>query len=253
MHKITPNTVIMPLLVAPVVLVVLISGTGWAKVDNAIYADLLQRYVHNGHVDYQGFQNEEDMLDRYLDELAQVDPDVLSRDERFAFYVNAYNAWTIKFILSRYPDLQSIKDLGSLLRSPWKKKFVRIDGKVLTLDNIEHDILRPQFKDPRVHFAVNCASIGCPPLLNEPYAGDRLDKQLNRVAKDFINDPQRNRLDGNVLYVSKIFKWFAADFNHDIPAFFQKYAREPMKTELRVRASDIRINYLNYDWSLNGK
>jgi hypothetical protein len=90
-------------------------------------------------------------------------------------------------------------------------------------------------------------------LLNEPYTGDRLDEQLNRVTIAFINDPQRNRLDGNVLYVSRIFKWFAGDFNRDIPTFFQQYAREPLKTELRVRAADIKVKYLDYDWSLNGK
>ena len=253
MHTVTPKTIFIHLLIVPVALVVLFPGSVSARVDNTIYAQLLQRYVENGVVDYQGFKSEEAALDRYLEVLAQIDPEALSRDDRFAFYVNAYNAWTIKLILSRYPDLRSIKDLGSLLRSPWKKKFVRINGSVLTLDNIEHDILRPQFKDPRVHFAVNCASIGCPPLLNEPFTGDRLDAQLNGAAKDFINDPQRNHLKDNVLYVSKIFKWFAADFNRDIPAFFQQYAQEPMKTELRTRASEIKVKYLDYDWSLNGK
>ena len=253
MHITETKSIVLNFLIVPIVVVFVLSGSVWAQVDNAIYAGLLQRYVHNGVVDYRGFKNQEATLDRYLEALAQIDPQTLSRDQSFAFYVNAYNAWTIKLVLSRYPDLESIKDLGSLLRSPWKKKFVRIDGQVLTLDNIEHDILRPEFKDARVHFAVNCASVGCPPLLNEPYTGDRLDDQLNGVARAFINDPRRNRLEGDVLYVSKIFKWFAEDFNHDIPAFFQEHALEPLKTELQARGSDIRIEYLDYDWSLNGK
>ena len=214
-----------------------------AVAENTLYADLLQQYVNNGVVDYQGFKGDEAKLDQYLEILAQVDPQALSRDERFAFYVNAYNAWTIKLILSRYPNLQSIKELGGLLRSPWEKELARIDGKILTLDNIEHDILRPQFKDSRVHFAINCASKGCPPLLGEPFTGARLNQQLDGVAKAFINNPQRNRLDNNVLYVSKIFKWFAADFGNDIAGYFKRYADDSMKMELE-RRSAIKIKYL---------
>jgi hypothetical protein len=136
-------------------------------VDHGIYADLLVKYVKNGVVDYQGFKSEETKLDQYLKVLENTDTKNLSRDEQFAFYANAYNAWTIKLILSAYPGVKSIKDLGSVFKSPWKKKLVRIEGKVITLDDIEHNILRPRFKDPRVHFAVNCASKGCPPLRSE--------------------------------------------------------------------------------------
>jgi hypothetical protein len=229
----------------------LLTGPARAEVDNTIYAALLHKYVQDGAVSYQGFKNDEQMLDQYLDVLAGVDAPALTRDERFAFYVNAYNAWTIKLILSRYPNVQSIKDLGGFLQSPWSKPIARIDGAVLSLDNIEHDILRPQFKDPRVHFAVNCASKGCPPLLGEPYTGVQLNSQLDGVARAFINDPERNRLDGQVLYVSQIFKWFAADFDNDIIAFFKRFAAEPLKTALERRASDIKITYLEYDWSLN--
>ena len=148
-----------------------------ATADHSIYADLLAKYVQKGVVNYQGFRTEEPRLDQYLEALEQTDPRKLSRNEQFAFYTNAYNAWTIKLILSGYPNIKSIKDLGTFLKSPWKKKICRIDGDVLTLDDIEHNILRPRFKDPRVHFAVNCASKGCPPLLSEPYRGDILDEQ----------------------------------------------------------------------------
>lgn len=222
-------------------------------VDSGLYGGLLKKYVHKGVVDYGGFKKEEARLDEYLKVLEKVNTESLSQKEKFAFYVNAYNAWTIKLILTGYPGIESIKDLGSLFKSPWKKKICRIDGKVITLDDIEHNILRPRFKDPRVHFAVNCASKGCPPLLAEPYTGSRLDKQLNHVTGAFINDPKRYRLEGDTLFVSKIFKWFSEDFNNDVIGFFQKYAKEDLKTTLESKREKIKVKYLDYDWSLNGK
>ncbi|MDZ7696355.1 MAG: DUF547 domain-containing protein [Deltaproteobacteria bacterium] len=223
------------------------------KVDNTLYAELLGKYVKDGVVDYQGFKDEEAKLDRYLKILEQTDPKALSRNEQFAFYINAYNAWTIKLILSDYPGVESIKDLGSFFKSPWKKKIARIDGDVITLDNIEHDILRPRFKDPRIHFAVNCASKGCPPLRSEPYRGDRLDEQLTQMTKAFVNNPKYNRLQENTLSVSSIFKWYSEDFNDDIVGFFRKYAEGNLKERLQKQAGEIDVEYLDYDWSLNGK
>ena len=222
-------------------------------VDHSLYADLLQKYVKNGVVEYEGFKKEEAKLNQYLSALVKTDTKALSRDEQFAFYINAYNAWTIKLILSAYPGIQSIKDLGSLFRSPWKKKIAPIDGEVLTLDNIEHDILRPTFKDPRIHFAVNCASKGCPPLRSEPYRADALDQQLTEMTEAFINHTSYNRLEGNTLYASSIFKWYAEDFNDDIVGFFIQYARGDLKDRLTKRAKEIEVEYLDYDWSLNGK
>jgi hypothetical protein len=185
--------------------------------------------------------------------LEKTDTKVLSRNERFAFYINAYNAWTIKLILGKYPGVESIKDLGSLFKSPWKKKICRIDGDVLTLDHIEHEILRPVFKDPRVHFAVNCASKSCPPLRTEPYSGLLLDSQLESSTMEFINDPGYNFLKDDTLYVSRIFEWFSGDFNGDVIAFFLKYARGELKEKLETGRDKITVKYLDYDWSLNGK
>ncbi len=227
-----------------------LSGEG---VDNSIYAEPLKKYVKNGVVDYQGFKNEEAKLDQYLKVLENTDPKALSRNEQFAFYVNGYNAWTIKLILSAYPGVESIKDLGSFFKSPWKKKLCRIDGGVITLDDIEHNILRPRFKDPRVHFAVNCASKSCPPLRSEPYQGSILDQQLDDAAQAFINNPLLNRLEGNKLYVSEIFDWFEEDFNDDVIGFFLKYARGDLKKQLEANRGNIKLKYLDYDWSLNGK
>ena len=224
-----------------------------AAVDHALYADLLEKYVQNGTVDYQGFKNEEAKLDQYLKILEETDIIALSRDEQFAFYINAYNAWTIKLILTGYPGIKSIKDLGSIFKSPWKKKIARINEDIITLDHIEHDILRPRFKDPRVHFAVNCASKGCPLLRSEPYRAGILEQQLDEVTQTFINDPRRNRFKGRTLYVSSIFKWFSEDFDNDIVGFFLKYAEGDLKKQLEENKSNIQVKYFDYDWSLNAK
>ncbi len=224
-----------------------------ASVDNRLYAELLQKYVHRGVVDYQDLKGEEATLDRYLKLLEETDTNTLSRDGQFAFYINAYNAWTIKLILSAYPDIRSIKDLGSLFKSPWEKKIAHIDGDVLTLDHIEHHILRPRFKDPRIHVALNCASKSCPPLRSEPYEGDALDRQLTEMTEAFINDPERNRLQGKTLYVSRIFRWYSEDFDEDILGFFTTYAQGGLREKLVHAAGEIKIEYLDYDWSLNGK
>lgn len=234
----------------------LLPGPGWLAaqpvVDHHLYAELLAHHVRDGVVDYGGLKGQEAHLDRYLDYLAGIDPDGLSDKERFAFYANAYNAWTLKLILDNYPGIKSIKDTGSLWQSPWKKKIARIDGGLLTLDEIEHDILRPQFRDPRIHFAVNCASKSCPPLFGVPFNGRDLDQQLDRVTRSFINDPARYRMDGDVLYVSRIFKWYGDDFNNDPIAYFRKYAEGQLQSELQARPQDLRVKFLDYDWSLNG-
>ena len=235
------------------VLILLISSMAAAVPDHSIFGDLLAKYNQAGHVDYAGIKAEEDRLDAYLDQLSNIDPESLSSSDRFAFYVNAYNAWTIKLILSGYPGLKSIKDLGHLFKSPWKRKLVVLQDKKVTLDHIEHDILRPQFQDPRVHFAVNCASLGCPPLFNEPFKGDLLEQQLNTATTAFINDRRYNRLEGNTLYVSKIFKWFKEDFDHDVIGFFEQFAADELKSALKDRRATVKVAYLDYDWGLNGK
>ncbi|MDF1591494.1 MAG: DUF547 domain-containing protein [Desulfobacterales bacterium] len=225
----------------------------FAEMDHSIYAGLLEKYVKNGVVDYNGFKHDETRLDQYLNLLEETDTKNLSQGEQFAFYINAYNAWTIKLILTGYPGVKSIKDLGSIFKSPWKKQIARIDGEVVTLDHIEHDILRPRFKDPRVHFAINCAAKSCPPLRPEPYRADILDRQLDEMARAFINDPRSNRLEGQTLYVSSIFKWFSEDFNDDVVGLFLKYAQGDLKNRLEDSKSKFKVAYLDYDWSLNGK
>jgi hypothetical protein len=223
------------------------------RVDHGGYALLLERHVRDGMVDYKGFKRDERLLDRYLADLGNVTPDRLSRDDQFAFYINVYNAWTIKLILSGYPGIRSIKDLGSFLQSPWKKKIVRLKAVTVTLDHIEHDILRPVFRDPRVHFAINCAARSCPPLLSVPFYGNTLNEQLDTAATAFINDVESNYIRGNTLYASRIFKWFKTDFDDDIIGFFLTYAQGKMKHELENKQNILEVKYLGYDWSLNGK
>lgn len=225
-------------------------------VDHSLFADLLKRYVKHGVVDYQGFKSEEEKLDGYLKVLKKTDTGRLSRNEQFAFYINTYNAWTIKLILGAYPGIKSIWDLGGRIikwRSPFRKKMVRIEGKTISLDYLEHGMIRPRFKDPRVHFAVNCASKSCPPLISEPYIGSILDQQLDASTRAFLHNPQRNYLQANTLYVSKIFKWYAEDFDNDIVSFFLRFAQGELKEKLIVQKDEIEVKYLEYDWSLNGK
>lgn len=221
------------------------------KVDNQIFTRLLQQYVNDGNVDYEGFKKDEKILNQYLDILSRTDIEKLSKKGKFAFYVNAYNAFTIKLILTRYPDIESIKDIGGLFSSPWDMKFIPLKNKKVTLDYIEHEVLRPTFKDARVHFAVNCASKSCPPLRNEAYEEDRLDDQLNEQTRQFINGENNYSLKGNSIYISKIFKWFKKDFNNTPLAFVMQYAQEPLKEKLEALGSNVSVRYLDYDWSLN--
>jgi len=227
-----------------------------ASTDNlhSIWSELVGNHVSAGVVDYQAMKKTESRLDEYLAILDATDPEQLPEVERLAFYINAYNAYTVKLILVNFEDgkpVKSIRDIGGFFSGPWDIKLCRIGGKVYTLDNIEHDIIRPTFKEPRVHFAVNCASQSCPPLISEAYVGSRLEDQLQANTIAFINNAEFNRLDGSTLYVSKIFKWFSEDFNDDVVSFFRKYAQGDLQSSLPEGGSDISVKYLDYDWSLN--
>lgn len=241
--------------VTAIILVLLISTpTAWAQektVDNSIYGELLQKYVKDGVVDYKGLKTEEQKLDQYLDLLNKTNPNELSRNEQYAYYINVYNAYTLKLILENYP-VESIKDTGSLLKSPWKIDFVQAGGETLTLDDVEHNILRPRFKDARVHFAVNCAAKDCPPLISEPYQGDIIEEQLENNTRTFLNNPKKTYLEGRVLWVTRIFKWFGGDFNDDPLGFVLKFAEGDFKEQLEAKKDQIKVKYLDYDWSLNG-
>ncbi|GAB7078552.1 DUF547 domain-containing protein [Megalodesulfovibrio paquesii] len=233
------------------------SATPALAVDNRPYATLLSAHVHNGLVDYAGLQRDEAVLDQYLRALADIDADALSRDEAFAFYLNVYNAWTLKLILTRYPNIDSIKDLGTLWRTPWQQTVVRLRSgtatTLVTLDHIEHGILRPRFRDPRLHFAVNCASMGCPRLHNAPFEAATLQATLDRLTRANINDPAFNRLEGNTFHAIRVFDWFAEDWGDEagIRAFLLHHAEPPLAQGLRSAGDRLRIRFTDWDWRLN--
>jgi hypothetical protein len=240
---------------------------------HAAWTALLKKHVallRNGQasqVGYAGFAKDREALKAYLGALAAVTKsafDAWSKPQQMAFLINAYNAHTVEVILGKYPDLKSIKDLGSFLNSPWKQKVAPLLGTTLTLDNIEHDTLRKRgvYDDPRIHFAVNCASIGCPMLREEAFVADRLEAQLDEQALRFMSDRTRNRYNTGAkkLEVSKIFDWYGEDFRLGHKgiaapeAFFAKYADQladaPADRDA-IRAQKVGFSHLEYDWALN--
>ena len=220
-------------------------------------------------VDYAGLARDRAGLDAYLKALGVVprsDYDRWSWPQRQAFLINAYNAATVQLVLTRYPKLDSIKDLGGLLSSPWKKQFVPLLGQTRSLDDIEHGLLRgaPDYRDPRIHFAVNCASIGCPALRPEAFTAARLDAQLADQTQRFLRDRSRNRLRAGTsakpptLELSSIFDWYGKDFARlgGVAAFVAAYAdaigaTPPQATALR--AGKVTLRFLPYDWTLNDR
>jgi hypothetical protein len=214
-------------------------------------------------VDYAGFSRDRAELKKALDALSAVPKaefDQWTQPQRMAFLINAYNAFTVELILTRYPDLKSIKDLGSLLSSPWKKEFFTLLGEPHHLDWIEHEQLRPKYGDPRVHAAVNCASIGCPALRPEAFTAGKLDMQLEDGMQRFLGDSTRNRVSDGKLEVSAIFKWFREDFEKGLKGFsqvedvFARYAAQlsdKREVQAALKARSLPVTFLDYDWSLN--
>ena len=216
---------------------------------------------------YAGMAADRAALKAYLDSLSAVSAATFqagSAAQQMAFLINAYNAFTVELILTRYPDLASIKDLGSLLQSPWKPKWIPLLGGKVSLDEIEHEMLRAKgrYNDPRVHFAVNCASIGCPALREEAFVAERLDAQLDEQALRFMSDRSRNRYNParQRLEVSKIFDWFGEDFRlghqgmTSLPVFLGRYAdvlADAPADRDRVRRGQAPVAFLDYDWKLN--
>jgi hypothetical protein len=170
-----------------------------------------------------------------------------------AFLINAYNAFTVEKVLTRYPDLASIRDFGRFFGNPFADRFFTLLGRAASLDDVEHGMLRRRYADARVHFAVNCASVGCPMLREEAYAGDRLERQLDEQAVRFLSDRSRNRVRGARLEVSKIFDWFREDFQ-PLEQYLARYAEvlaDNPPDRQRVAARGLPVTFLDYDWSLN--
>ena len=236
---------------------------------HAAWTSLLKRHVvllrggQASQVRYAGFAQDRSTLTAYLSSLSAVSSDgfsAFSLAQRQAFLINAYNAFTVELILTKYPDLKSIKELGSFIQSPWKKKFFTLLGEQRHLDWIEHEQLRPRYNEPRVHAAVNCASIGCPALRDEAFTAVKLEAQLEDGMRRFMGDRTRNRVRGNQVEVSSIFKWFREDFEKGHGGFkqvedvFAKYAEQlsdQPAEQAALKAKSLRVSHLDYDWSLN--
>ncbi|MCB0643451.1 MAG: DUF547 domain-containing protein [Phaeodactylibacter sp.] len=213
------------------------------KPDHSIWDGLLQQYVSSsGKVNYKGLKNQKSTLDSYLNELKNYPPaGDWSRAEQMAYWINAYNAFTVKLILDNYP-VASITNLHG--GKPWDHKWIELGDKTYTLNNIENDILRPKYKDARIHFAVNCAAKSCPPLHNRAFTAANLESTLNSQAKAFINNSTYNSITSKSIEVSKIFDWYAGDFGNLI-----SYLNQYSSTQINAGS---KIQFKEYDWALNG-
>jgi hypothetical protein len=209
-------------------------------------------------VKYKALKSNTKGLNEYLAELSAVkksEYDSFDKTERLAFLINAYNAFTLSLIVENYP-VKSIKDLGGVFSSPWKKKFFKLFGEDFFLDRIEHDMIRKDFQEPRIHFAVNCASKGCPPLSNFAFVGTQLESQFELVTRTFLENSSQNRWNASkrTFEISSIFKWYGSDFdskfkNHG--AFIAQKMGLPADVIKDAEAGKIKYEYIDYDWSLN--
>ena len=210
-----------------------------------IFDELLQKYVNSsGRVDYNAMKKEQQQLAEYIMVLQNNPPQrSWSKDKEMAYWINLYNAFTIQSILQRYP-VSSIMDLhgGNI----WDKATIQIGGRAYTLNQIEKEVLLKGFKEPRVHFAVNCAAASCPPLLNRAWTASNIQGNFEKSAKAFINNPKYNKLSAQSAKISKIFEWYANDFGgrSNIINYLNKYSTTKIK-------SNTTVEYLEYDWKLN--
>ena len=216
------------------------------QAQTSIFDSLLQKNVDKtGKVDYQSLKNNETLLDNYLAYIQNNEPTKdWSSNKKKAFWINTYNAYTIKIILNNYP-LKSIRDIKIDGKTAWKIPFVKVGQKRYTLDQIEHKILRKKFNDPRIHVGINCASVSCPRLWNFAFTEDNIASSLDNLMKEFINNTTRNKISKNNLEISEIFNWFSKDFmkNGTIINYLNTYAA----IKISEKAS---IKYLTYDLSL---
>jgi len=225
---------------------------------HAAWTAIVGRAVRDGRVDYAGLARDPGALVAYLATLSgtcQRDYDGWTRDQRLAFWLNAYNAFTVKLVVDHYP-IASIRKIGWLPGAAFRQAFIPmpgLEGRTISLDDIEHGTIRPEFHEARVHFALVCAARSCPPLRGEAYRAADLDRQLDDQGRTFLRDPAKNRFDAarKRLLLSPIFKWFREDFEAaagSLPAFVARYLDTP-----GVSAPDVTVEFLDYDWALNDR
>lgn len=200
-------------------------------------------------VNYKQLKKTPKQLDTYLETLSSLkksEYDRFSKDQKLALLINAYNAFTLKLMRDAWP-VKSIRDLGSIFTNPWKKEFFKLLGQERHLDWIEHEVIRKEFDEPRIHFAVNCASIGCPALRQEAFIASKLDAQLEEQAKIFLNDESKNTFKNGKAYLSKIFEWYGDDFikeEKNILIVLNQWRDDKFQ-------ENTKIDYLDYDWAAN--
>ncbi len=219
-------------------------------IDHTAWTSILSKYVTDaGQVNYSGLIQDSDEVDTYLNLLSDNPPSKSwSKDQKMTYWINAYNAFTVKLIMNHYP-VNSIKDIAGnlpMINSPWDIKFFQIGGIDFDLNTIEHDILRKEFDEVRIHFAINCASISCPKLRNEAYQADILENQLEDQTLTFLANSSKNRIEPDESKISQIFSWFEIDFKqqeHSVLDFIQQY-----RPEINPKIS---LEYMDYDWNLN--
>ncbi len=228
-----------------------------ARPNDALFTAILKTHVKNGRVNYSELKKD-GRLARYCKSLESTDPASLKNaDEQLAFWINAYNAYTLKIVVDNYP-VKSIKDIGSIIRSVWRIPFVPIGPRTMTLDDIEHGIIRKQFKEPMIHFALVCAARSCPPLREEAYKGQSLKNQLEDQGKRFLRNQKLNRFDlpKRQAYLSSILKWYREDFPSGDRNFFiylSRFAPQNAAASLSGEPALWSVRYLGYDWSLNDR
>ncbi len=235
---------------------------GTAGFDHAAWDDILSRFTRdNGRkFDYAGLKKEEKTLTSYLDAIAAADLASLRAPELEALFINAYNAYTVRTILDRVSangdfEIESIRDIEEV----FTRETHVVGGFRLSLDNIEHNILRPTFRDPRLHFAVNCASISCPPLSTDAFEGARLDEQLEAATTSALQNPDYASIEGDALLLTKILEWYGTDFvnpdyrgsERNLAAFVARYASEDVRRFLEERKHEVDVRFRDYDWRLN--
>lgn len=235
------------------------SGPLLAQFDHShrTYGELLSRFVVGPRVDYKGLRKDRNNLDLYLQLSSEVtEPEFLRWNEaqQMVYLINLYNARTLALILDYYP-IKSINHIGGLMRGPWRLNVVPLFGEMLTLDQLEHEILRKKYHEPRIHFALVCAAKGCPPLREEPYMAENLEEQLQDQGVRFFAESEKNRVDSaaGVVYLSPIFKWFKNDFTRDgktVLAFVTPYFDERSQSVIKAN-KEMRLKFTYYDWALN--